>query len=116
PASDYTYEVVLVNERTRKRMLGEDPGPPPTEGWMTCPEEMLDREKLAKALVDGAEQILSDYDALGEDKALMPLQTPYGERTPADLLTFMAIHTMYHDGQLNLLQSLYGDDKMNWPD
>ena len=43
--------------------------------------------------------------------------TPWGETMSLfDLANLSGSHIMYHDGQLNFVQSLNGDDKMHWFD
>lgn len=53
-----------------------------------------------------------DENTLG-DVSEEPLGFPM---TRFGLAQLPAMHMMYHDGQLNYIQSLYGDDKVHWRD
>ena len=116
-ACDFSYEVVVVNERQRRRMIGEDPGPWPFEdSWAVCPDHLRTRAAMVEALQAGAAKVINSFEKIGEKKGLQEIDAPGGKNTPVQMLMFINMHTMYHDAQLNYLQALHGDDKMNWPD
>jgi uncharacterized damage-inducible protein DinB len=52
-----------------------------------------------------------DENTLGDVIETTPLGRPMTRFAIAQL---PAVHMMYHDGQLNYIQTLHGDDKMHW--
>lgn len=113
-ACDFSWEVVEVNLRVAKRMAGETL-PPPGDDWTVCPPEHAETEKLVAAIEDSAAKLTEAFKGVGEEGALKEIETPTGPRTPLEMLSFASMHMMYHDGQLNLLQSMHGDSEMHWP-
>lgn len=113
-ACDYTWEVVEVNGRIAKRIAGEQV-PPPNEGWTVCPDDQADVEKLAAALDASGAELIAAFRKVGEEHMLDEFETPMGTRTPLEMISMAITHTMYHDGQLNLLQGLHGDTEVHWP-
>ena len=57
-------------------------------------------------------------EALGEtsEEALQkPVMAPWGMETPLFMIAQISVsHVWYHDGQLNYIQCLLGDDKVHW--
>ena len=117
PVCDFAYEVICINDRVRSRMLGEDPGPWPfQDSWAVCPDQLQSREALIEALDASAAKVIQTFEKIGEKKALEEIDAPGGRTTPLQQMMFMSMHTMYHDGQMNYLQALQGDDKVYWPE
>lgn len=54
--------------------------------------------------------------AEASDEALnTPIMAPWGMEAPLYMLAQIAVsHVWYHDGQLNYIQCLLGDDKVHW--
>ena len=112
---DFTFEAAFVIRRSAKLFRGETPEPWPYEDtWATCPPELASKEKIIGELKAAAAEFLDAYDALGDEKDTKTFKTPMGERTVAEQITFAAMHTNYHDGQLNYLQALLGDKESHW--
>jgi hypothetical protein len=65
-------------------------------------------EQETQKLLDVIETL--DVATLG-DISNEPLGRPMSRFAVAEL---PAVHMMYHDGQLNYLQALHGDDQMHW--
>ena len=65
-------------------------------------------EQQTQALLTAIDGL--DENTLGE---LVP-ETPLGPMSRFGVAQIPAMHMMYHDGQLNYIQSLHGDDKMHW--
>ena len=117
PVCDFAYEVIILNERVRKRMVGEDPGPWPFNDSMAiCPQPLQSREALIEALDAGAALVIQTFEKIGEKRAMEEIDAPGGKTTPLQQMMFMSMHTMYHDGQMNYLQSMQGDVSIYWPD
>jgi hypothetical protein len=66
-------------------------------------------EQETNALIAAIEGV--DESTFGDVIENTPLGRPMTRFAIAQL---PAMHMMYHDGQLNYIQTLYGDDKMHW--
>src|SRR5512147_753859 len=56
---DFTYEVVFVQRRIAKRLRGEDPGPASFEGWMTAPDEFMDKARAMAEVKSTVDEIVA---------------------------------------------------------
>ena len=107
---DFTYEVVLVNNRVAMRLRGEDPGPWSFESWVTAPPEFRVKEAAIAAFNASVVTVL---EAVGDD-VTRNLDTANGPKSVFSMAHFCAMHIMYHDAQLNYLQAMNGDSEMHW--
>ena len=73
------------------------------------------KESVLNVLEQNTQALLSAIDGLDEDTLgdIIP-ETPLGPMSRFGVAQIAAMHMMYHDGQLNYIQSLHGDDKMHW--
>ncbi|HRJ26303.1 MAG TPA: DinB family protein [Fimbriimonadaceae bacterium] len=113
---DFTYEVAVVNRRIANRIGGGENPPWPFEGWVTAPEEFRDRDKALAELDESVQAVVAALDAFPAEKLSEEVETPNGPYTVAGLADMVGTHMAYHDGQLNYLQSLYGDNNIHWQD
>lgn len=62
------------------------------------------------------DELIAKVKALDPAELDRPATAPWGEPCPLGrLIFFMGVsHTTYHNGQINYIQSLYGDDKFHW--
>ena len=116
---DYVHEVTVVNRGIACQLRGEDPSALFGEQshdenkFIVAPSlltaaEALDNFKASVAEVRGVVESMSEEDMLS------PRMSFFGERPAYWVAQFVAIHTNYHNGQLNLVQGLGGDGKNNW--
>jgi uncharacterized damage-inducible protein DinB len=115
-AADFTYEIIVINDRIMKRMDGEDPGPWPfTNGYAVAPEELHGKDALLAAINRSLEELLARLTAMDEDEFSRPITMTDGTERPLhELLQFLPMHLAYHDGQLNYIQALNGDGAVHW--
>ncbi|HMS54656.1 MAG TPA: DinB family protein [Fimbriimonadaceae bacterium] len=74
------------------------------------------REKGAKAIETTANAMADAMASNGHRMGEM-VTAPWGETMNVfNLAVLSSNHMLYHDGQLNFVQSLNGDDKMHWFD
>ncbi len=110
---DFTYEIIVVNNRFAKRLRGEDPGPWPfAEGWAVAPPEYRDKVRALEEFQSSMEAV---RQALGTDLYRV-IETANGSTTPFEMGLFCSFHVLYHDAQLNYIQELHGDMEMHWSD
>ncbi|MBS1723900.1 MAG: DinB family protein [Armatimonadetes bacterium] len=112
---DFTYEVLFVNKRIATRLSGGDPGPFSMEGWMKAPEEYRDSKRMMEEFRSTADEILRLWNGTPDGELEKEIPLPSGNTTsPLDLAELCASHMMYHDAQLNYIQTLVGDAEMHW--
>ncbi len=55
------------------------------------------------------------FNAASDEKLAEVIDTPWGMPTPLYMICQIAVsHVWYHDGQLNYIQCLLGDEKVHW--
>jgi uncharacterized damage-inducible protein DinB len=114
-AVDFSYEVAVVNRRFATVIRGETPGPWPFEGWAVAPEGFRTAESAKAEVSASIDALVAAVDALPDEELTKEITRPDGSTAnPLAMFTFCLIHTSYHDGQLNYLQSLRGDTEVHW--
>ncbi|HVL40460.1 MAG TPA: DinB family protein [Fimbriimonadaceae bacterium] len=72
-------------------------------------------EKAQNALENSVEALASALEQATDADLLRTTAAPWGEQVPIyRLASLCGYHMSYHDGQLNYIQCLYGDDKFHW--
>lgn len=98
---DFSYETILFIEDCEEQMRGGKPSDNQEErvdGWVIAPEEMRDKSRLIERFQRARQSILATF-----------------EQHPNPILALrVSLHTMYHDAQLNFLQTLRGDTSQHW--
>lgn len=107
-AADIAWETILTNRRLAIRLRGEEPFA--MEGFPTCPPEMATVSALIEAMGTSVEELLT---ATGDDMA-REVHYPGGSESAFEYAEFAGIHMMYHLGQINYQQTLYGDPAVHW--
>jgi hypothetical protein len=107
-AADIVFEVILNNRRASRRLRGEDAGPGP--GFPPCPPELQSAEALSTEIADSCEELLA---AVGLDPFRM-IEYPGGSEIALSYGEFAVLHMQYHLGQLNYLQTVFGDAEIHW--
>ena len=79
----------------------------------TKAEDFPTREALTELITAGEAEMLAAIDALTDEQLEEKRQVFWGEETLRDLMWMGVIHTNYHVGQLNYIQTLWGDTEMH---
>lgn len=111
---DFTYEVIYVNKRILCRLTGNEPEAFDAEGWITAPEEFQSKAAAIAGIRESTDKVLEAWEAVPDNEIDKVITLPNGETTPLAAAHLCATHLMYHDAQLNYVQSLMGDDEMHW--
>src|SRR5579862_8691115 len=69
-------------------------------------------EKATAALKAGSAKLVGVIKALPDDKLDVPIVSPWGTYTTAAWAAHSMTHNSYHEGQINYIQTLYGDKGM----
>ena len=116
---DYVHEVTVVNRGIACQLRGEDPNSLFGEQshdenkFIVAPTTLTKSEAVA-AFKQSIAEVREIVDGMSEEDMLTPRQSFFGEKPAYWVAQFVAIHTNYHNGQLNLVQGLGGDGKNNW--
>ena len=72
-------------------------------------------EKAISLLEESVATLTAAYEALDPDTLGDISDKPFGRPMPKFAPASLPVnHLMYHDGQLNYIQTLLGDDKVHW--
>ena len=114
-AYDYSYEVAYVGRRIAKRLRLEEPAPWPwAEGYAVAPAEFASVDALCAELEAAAEETCAAIMDMPDDR--WTHEFPFGpdfKITAFQLAVHAIDHLTYHQGQLNQLQMIRGDDSMD---
>ena len=75
---------------------------------------IADLERARAALDAAYAEVRAAILAVGEDRWGETVQGPFGPMSRAAVAALATAHTMYHDGQLNLLDRMGGHTEMRW--
>lgn len=76
-------------------------------------ESAVSREKALEIFRGATQDLLEAVDAFPAERWGDPVEGFFGP-TMLSAASIAVIHTMYHDGQLNHLHLLQGDNEMHW--
>lgn len=115
PAHELTADALSLLDWVTEAMKGNVQ---PTYG----PENMdrmkakCDTRDNAVAALQASTQAFTDaLNSASNESLLKPIMAPWGMESPLFSLAQIAVsHIWYHDGQLNYIQCLLGDDKVHW--
>ena len=109
PPLEFTAECAGFNFYAARAINGEEQEAPTQEVRDAYFAAIDTREKANEALSSSAEALITAVQ--GADMS-SEVSVAWGEPMPvARLATMCSYHMMYHDGQLNYIQTLYGDSE-----
>jgi len=112
---DFSYELGLINLRIAARIRGDEPPPfPDGDGWAVAPEELRSKAAITEYMKSSFDTLLDASSKLSEEDTEKLVGNPGHEQPILALIHFASLHTMYHDAQLNFIQTLKGDLEMHW--
>lgn len=111
--ADIVHEVNLVNDHIGMALRGEEQFDWP-EGWITAPAELNSKAAVIEAFKKSSAKIVETAKSFSEAQMEETVETEHGPSTRFARCQFMALHTWYHSGQLNYIQTMLGDDGWHW--
>lgn len=112
-----TAEVAGMNTIVAKLITGDASGMPSDAEREAFTASLADREVAAQMMSKSADMLAGAIESAGGERLATMTEAPWGEpMSYYALANIAANHILYHDGQLNLVQCLHGDDKMHWFD
>lgn len=113
---DFTAECVGITNLIAQVVRGETPSQQGEEIAAEFKESLNTREKGIQGILASSEALASAIEQ-NTDKLGNMTQAPWGEPLSVyNLANIGANHIMYHDGQLNYIQSINGDGAVHWMD
>lgn len=114
---NFMIECAWFNVMTAKAVSGEVM-PMPTEEQRKAGYEMFGTmEKAFPHFKESVENLAAAIEGADESQLAAEIVAPWGAPISVYSLAHIAAsHMGYHDGQLNYIQSLYGDGEMHWMD
>ncbi len=113
--ASFTAEVAGFNRLVAAVVRGEEaamPDPEAVEAFVQSINSIAKAQELVKS---SANEICEALASSGAEAALADVTAPWGEpTTKINLASMAASHMMYHDGQINYIQSLHGDAVNHW--
>lgn len=116
-ACDLTAEVTDACLQAAAMLRGEKPELPSEEKTQQRARELALKSDGILAMKSAGQQLAETIAAVPEEVMTAKFQMPWGEElTGYQLANLTVNHILYHDGQLNFLQCLHGDQQMHWFD
>jgi hypothetical protein len=115
PPLTFTAECIGFNNMIADFLSGGQPTMPEPEKIEKFYASIDTYDKGAAGITASAAKIKAALEAMEPSKLDEIVTAPWGAPMPLGVLTrIAATHMIYHDGQLNYIQSLYGDGAMHW--
>jgi hypothetical protein len=114
-AKEMTLECVGLNKILVKMIDGQTAAHPTPEERKAWYAMFRTPDAVKVEFKASMNNLIAKVEKL-EDADLDRIVTaPWGQPLPLGAMLLMGVsHTTYHDGQLNYIQALYGDDKFHW--
>ena len=113
---DYTYEVIVVNNRVGDRLSGKEPGPWPFDGWALAPSEFKDKDHCIAEFENSIAYVVDGLKLADGNELIDEIELPTGKTSIFEMATLVSSHVFYHCGQLNMMQAIAGDEQNHWDD
>ncbi len=113
PILEQMYECALVNRRFAALLRGETPPPPPSSDGPA--PTFADLKEARNQVMESATELAAVIRSLDESALTNSYPTGRGPMTGADLIRLPATNMIYHWGQVNYVQTLYGDTEFHLP-
>ncbi len=110
-----TVEVTGFNYLVAKMLKGEKAEMPNAQEREEFAAKLNTREAAKAAFEDSVKVVTEAAATLTDAEWAEKLMAPWGrEISKAHMANWLSFHAMYHDGQINYVQTLHGDEEMHW--
>lgn len=115
--ADFTSEVCGFNYMVVKALNGLPLSMPDDDERAAFQAQFADKEFAMRTVVDSANALADAIESASSETLVSTMTTPWGETMNTFTFANIAVnHILYHDAQLNFIQSLDGDGQMHWSD
>jgi hypothetical protein len=113
--ADITAEVVGYNKMVAAILRGEQPQQPTDEQRAAFVASMTTTDVCVNAILSSGSELADAIAGSTMEGLSEKITMPWGEEmTKYAMAQLVSNHILYHDAQLNYIQSLNGDDQMHW--
>jgi hypothetical protein len=113
-AQDLTADAIALLEWCTEALKGKV-GEMTKETYASVATEIPTRESAIARLTEAAGAFNAALKAASDEDLNKVVMPPWQMEAPLYMLAQIAVsHVWYHDGQLNYIQCLLGDDKVHW--
>ena len=112
--ADIVTEIISVNDRFLVRLQGGEPQAFNYEGWMKAPPTMQTQAAVSEGLSHSIGKLIAYAEGASPEDLEIVQETPMGHQSKYEILLIAASHILYHDGQINYIQTLLGDTDFHW--
>lgn len=115
-AGDLTADAISLLEWTTMALQGDPPAGDGYEGYMSgLKNECSTRSGAIGKLQSASDAFNAALKNASDETLNKVVTTPFGMQMPLYMVAQIAVsHVWYHDGQLNYIHCLMGDDKVHW--
>ena len=111
----FSAECAGFNLMVAANLRGEEYAIPSEEGKTAYYASIDTTAKAAEAIQTSTAALIAGLDAVSDEDMHKEVPMYWGGTMPLYKFANLAINHMgYHDGQLNYIQSLYGDSEVHW--
>ncbi len=111
---DFTAEIIGMNRMVCTVLRGETPPERDEAATAEFAKSLSTVELAINALKPSIETLAATIES-SADRMSNPYTAPWGQDMNYFQLANIAVsHIMYHDGQINFIQSLHGDQVVHW--
>lgn len=108
-------EVAVLTSGTVKIVQGGDLAMPSDEVMASTEAELDTPAKAGHAVKAAAVELAKAVKAASDEDLAREIAMPWGQAFSVYALAHLtATHIMYHDGQINYVQSINGDKEVHW--
>lgn len=113
--ADFTAECIGFNRMAARLIKDEKVHFPTDEEHEAFVRSFDSIEKAKQGIIESAQLVVDALREITLDELWSEVTPPWGQPVPAYKIAYHAAsHLSYHDGQLNYIQTLYGDVRMHW--
>lgn len=114
-ACDVTADAISLLEWTTGALRGSPSSDYGPDGMNQMSAAIATKESAAARLKSAAGEFVAALNEASEESLQSVVTPPWQMAAPLFMLAQIAVsHVWYHDGQLNYIQCLLGDDKVHW--
>lgn len=112
---DFTGEVIGMNRWTTAVVAGNDNPPFSEDAIMTIATGLTTKAQMISEFRASCAEFKAALLAAPAERFNVIVKAPFGMEMPISVLANIFVnHIWYHDGQLNQVQCLCGDEQMHW--
>lgn len=111
----FTLECAYMHRRMASHLAGESLAGRDKAAFEAYCAKLDSPDKVKAEFKDSADAFVAAIEAKPEAELDAEMMAPWGQQLPTwKMLAHCVSHLQYHDGQLNYVQALHGDDKFHW--